>query len=117
MADQVATEDDALWQAHFERCSALSDENNFYSVWSIYEVDDFTVTPFPNAKSMNYKNDKYWSGVDKDITVNLTGLTWLNLWRTADALIADSGDQHHIFIEDIRPSADDASILELFTGS
>lgn len=84
------------------------------SNWSLYEVDDLSERhPFEGADRVVYKD--HWG--TKLISVSLHGLTWVALWVAADACIRDSGDNHHVFIEDFRPSEEDPRTLILTTGS
>jgi hypothetical protein len=51
------------------------------------------------------------------VSCSINGATWAALWVAANACIRDSGDDHHIFIEDFRPDPEDARTLLLSTGS
>ena len=85
-----------------------------HSEWSIYEVEDMNERhPFAGAGTVTYKD--HWG--DKPVSVAINGLTWNALWVAADACIRDSGDQHHVFIERLRPSKEDPTVLFLSTGS
>lgn len=97
---------------HFER---IGEELGLSSTWSIYEVDDLGERhPFQSAKSIVYTD--HWG--DKDaVRVEINGLTWAALYVAANAAIRDSGDTHHTYIEDLKPSKDDATVLVLTTGS
>jgi hypothetical protein len=84
------------------------------AVWSIGDVVDFTEVAFPETiKTIQY--NLHWGEVGPvSITVNKAGLTWLDLYVIADALIRDSGDLHHVYIESFTKVGDD---LYLHTGS
>jgi hypothetical protein len=80
------------------------------SQWSIFEVEDFTAVPFPNATEVSY--DGRWGSVQ---TVPIKpNSTWLDLWKAADKAIEGSGDLHHIFIERL---TNHNGIVVLQTGS
>lgn len=96
----------------------VAEENNFKSKWSACEVTDFNAPhPFKGAAMLIYK--EHWGKV-KRIGRSIDGDTWLDLYRAADLAIADSGDDHHIFIESFKRVDSyerDNAFLELFTGS
>jgi hypothetical protein len=83
----------------------------FGSIWSIYEVSTdsgfFELHPWQGASVLVYGR----------ITVKIKGPTWGDLYRAADEAIAESGDDHHCFIEAFGKYATDNSMLELTTGS
>lgn len=90
---------------YFEK---IRQENDFVSVWSIFEVEDINSKHFLNSGS---RMRIYYEGAALDIE----GKTWLDVWRIADELIKMSGDFHHIFIEKIEKS--NFKNYELITGS
>ena len=97
---------------HFDAVKAELGLKN--SEWSIYEVDNMSDRhPFEGADRVVYKN--HWGSEPVQCYVN--GLTWAALWVAADACIRDSGDEHHVFIEQFEPSNDDPRTLILSTGS
>lgn len=82
------------------------------STWSIWEVTDFTAVAFPGKRKMTYAVN--WG--NKDIELDLPeNPTWLDMWKAADRIIKDSGDQHHVFIEGFTEK--DGGVLDLDTGS
>jgi hypothetical protein len=84
------------------------------AIWSIEDVVDFTEVAFPETiKNVHYNLHSGEAG-PVSITVNSTGLTWLDLYILADALIRESGDLHHIYIEAFVKEGND---LILHTGS
>jgi hypothetical protein len=94
--------------------NAVSNKNGFNSVWSIHTVNDFTGVPFPDARRVAYTN--HWG--ENPIVVDGDGmLNWEKLWGMADRAISQSGDTHHIFIEEFTLSKDDPTTLFLSTGS
>jgi hypothetical protein len=85
------------------------------AVWSMYEADNLSDRhPYTGATAVIYTD--HWGDQDA-VRVPITGLTWAALYVAANAAIRDSGDTHHIYIENFRPSKDDASTLVLTTGS
>lgn len=86
----------------------------FRSVWSEYSVNNLNDqhTLGKNAK-IHYRD--HWG--DRDFTLPVEGDTWLAVYLVAEKLINDSGDDHHIFIEDFLQSKDDPELYFLRTGS
>ena len=85
-----------------------------HSVWSIYEVNNLSERhPFAGATKVVYKD--HWG--TKPVSCEVVGATWAALYVAANACIRDSGDGHHIFIEQFKPSKEDAGVLILQTGS
>jgi hypothetical protein len=84
------------------------------SVWSIYEVDNLSDRhPYADADRVVYKD--HWG--KNPVSCSINGSTWAALYIAANACIRDSGDDHHIFIEDFRPDENDSRTLYLSTGS
>jgi hypothetical protein len=87
-------------------------ELGLQSIWSIFEVNDLDDRyPF-EATKVHYKD--HWGN---PMTTDIVGATWKALYVAADKAILDSGDNHHVFIEQFTPSKEDSSILVLSTGS
>jgi hypothetical protein len=84
------------------------------SIWSIEDVVDFTEVAFPETIKNIHYNLHWGEAGPVSINVNRAGLTWLNLYYIAEALIQDSGDFHHIYIEAFVKEGND---LILHTGS
>lgn len=85
-----------------------------HSTWSIYEVDNLADRhPFEGATHVVYKD--HWG--DKPVTKEIMGSTWAALYVAANAAIRDSGDAHHVFIEEFKPTKADSKVLNLSTGS
>lgn len=94
--------------AHYER---IKDDLGLSTIWSIYEVEDLSERyPFEGIATVTYKD--HW-GV-KPIVKPVNGLTYAALYVAADAAIRDSGDGHHVFIEQFKQVGD---TLLLTTGS
>jgi hypothetical protein len=84
------------------------------AVWSIYEVQDLSLPhPYPEARAVVYKD--HWG--DRPVQALIEGTTYADLYKAADLAIKRSGDQHHVFIEDLKPSKEDPTKLVLHTGS
>jgi hypothetical protein len=84
-----------------------------HSEWSIFEVEDMSARhPFQGATKVHYKD--HWG---KPVTKDIVGATWAALFVAGNAAIRDSGDEHHVFIEQFKPSKEDASVLIMQTGS
>lgn len=89
-------------------------ELDLRAIWSVYEVDNMSDRhPFEGADRVVYKD--HWG--KKPVSCSINGLTWSALYVAANACIRDSGDDHHVFIEDFRPAKDDPRTLILSTGS
>jgi hypothetical protein len=83
-------------------------------VWSIFEVSNLSDRhPFEGADRVVYKD--HWG--NKTVSCSINGLTWAALYIAANACIRDSGDGHHIYIEQFKPAKDDPRTLILSTGS
>ena len=97
---------------HFDDVSAQLGMD--HSNWSIYEVDNLSDRhPFEGADRVVYKD--HWG--KNPVSYSINGLTWSALWIAANACIRDSGDDHHVFIEQFSPAKDDPRTLVLQTGS
>jgi hypothetical protein len=84
----------------------ISEANGFKSIWSIYEVDDINAV-------FGYVEGVEYAGCSEQVG---TEITWLQLWAIADRLIEESGDDHHIFIENFAKK-DNEHMHRLITGS
>jgi hypothetical protein len=92
----------------------VQEELALQAVWSEYDVDNMSDRhPFEGADRVVYKD--HWG--DKPVSCSINGLTWAALYVAADACIRDSGDNHHIFIEQFTLAKDDSRTLILSTGS
>lgn len=84
------------------------------SEWSLFEVDALNERhTFEGATVVVYKD--HWGG--KPVSAAINGSTWQALWIAANACIRDSGDEHHVFIEQFRQSKENPEVLYLSTGS
>lgn len=91
--------------------SSVKEDLGLRTIWSIYEVDNLSERyPFTGIATVTYKD--HWG--DKPIVKPVNGLTYAALYVAADAAIRDSGDEHHVFIEQFKQVGD---TLLLTTGS
>lgn len=98
-----------------ENYNRVRKELGLDAVWSMYEANDLNERhPYEGATSVIYTD--HWGDADA-VRVPITGLTWAALYVAANAAIRDSGDTHHVYIENFKPAKDDASVLVLTTGS
>lgn len=91
----------------FKYFADIAKENDFISVWSMYdEVEDINDKhPFKEIIFVKYKG----------LVESVEGYTWFDLWKAANKLIERSGDYHHIFIENFKEI--EKGIFSLVTGS
>lgn len=84
------------------------------SIWSVYDVPigGLDVVAFENVSAVRY--DGGW-GTGGEIETNDWNLTWGDIWKLADKLIAASGDLHHIFIETVKINK--SKVVNITTGS
>jgi hypothetical protein len=106
-------QESAAFEAKNAMFSAISEEHDLKSCWSIYEVKDMAQVPFPNANSVVY--DEHFG--DNPVQVDIVNASWVDLWKAADRLINISGDNHHVFIEAFTPKKGDPTTLQLSCGS
>ena len=98
----------------FDYYNQVRDELGLSAVWSLYEVDNLSERhPYQGATTVVYKD---WN-TNKDVVVQINGLTWAALYVAANAAINNSTDEHHIFIEGFTQSSIDSTVLFLSTGS
>lgn len=90
------------------------DQRIHHSRWSITEVANLHEPhPYDGARCVVYTT--HWGA--GEVSQEIRGDTWLDLWRAADACINQSGDRHHYFIERFEPIPDSDFELNLVTGS
>ncbi len=107
-------QDDRAFKTKSDHFEKTQEELGLSAIWSVYEVDNMTDRhPFEGADRVVYKD--HWG--DKPVSCSINGLTWAALYVAANACIRDSGDNHHVFIEDFKPGEDDPRTLYLTTGS
>lgn len=85
-----------------------------HSEWSVYEVDNLNDRhSFEGVTKVVYKD--HWG--EKPVECQINGATWAALWVAADACIRDSGDEHHVYVEQFRVSKTDPQVVYMTTGS
>ena len=90
---------------------SVADDLNLNAIWSMYEVQNLNDRhSFEGVTRVVYRNH---NGVGP-VSCTINGGTWAALYVAANACIRDSGDCHHVFIEDFTKEDD---TLILFTGS
>jgi hypothetical protein len=104
-------QEDADFKRRREHYDSVMEDLGLDAIWSVYEVADLNAPhPFAGAKTVLYRD--HWG--DNPVSVEINGLTWAALYVSANAAIRDSGDEHHVFIEQFTQSGDE---LILSTGS
>jgi hypothetical protein len=104
-------QEEAVRDRRYDHYSQVKKDLGLDTIWSVTEVDNLSDNhPYEGAKYVSYK-DHWGNGV---VTQAINGNTWAALYVAANACIRDSGDEHHVYIEDFRKSGD---TLLLTTGS
>jgi len=112
LEENVDDEDEDDFDASYDLFQRIAKENKIKnSNWSIYEVTDFNLVPFPNATKLVYPLHPGKGQVEIKLQQNST---WLDLWKAADKAIQESGDLDHSYIEVFDDNGDE---LLLVTGS
>ena len=111
----------ALSGAYEQEQKAFENKSNHYeqvckelglnTICSMYEVANLNERfPFEGVSTVTYKD--HWG--TKPVVKPINGSTWAALYVAANACIRDSGDNHHVFIENFTKEGD---TLILSTGS
>ncbi len=104
-------QEQAIKDRRYDHYSQVKTELGLDTIWSVTEVDNLSEPhPYEGVKYVTYK--RFWG--EGIVTQAINGNTWAALYVAANACIRDSGDDHHVFIEDFRKSGD---TLLLTTGS
>jgi len=91
--------------------NAVQESLGLTAVWSIYEVNNLSEShPYRGVKTVTYESHQG----PKPVVKGISGTSWAALYTAANACIVDSGDNHHVFIEDFTVRGD---TLVLSTGS
>lgn len=107
-------QDNDAFDKKYVHYNQVKKELGLETTWSLYEVNNLSERhPFDGAKQVVYKD----YNTDKDVVVNVNGLTWAALYVAANACILNSTDNHHTFIEHFEQSSVNPEILFLTTGS
>lgn len=99
-------EEDKAYSLKSEVLDKIQEEHGFQSIWSMSEVSDMNAV-FGYVEAVEYEGNTEVVG---------TEVTWLQLWAIADRLIKQSGDFHHIFVENFHKKTGDI-VHTLVTGS
>lgn len=106
-------QDSMAFETKMDYFDRVREELGLTATWSMYEVDDLSQRhPFEGATKVVYS--AFGSG-DQEVAIN--GSTWAALYVAGNALIRDSGDNHHVFIEHFKQSSVNPEILFMTTGS
>ena len=106
-------QDNSAFEIKMDYFDRVREELGLSATWSMYEVDNLSDRhPFEGVTKVVYR--AYGSG-DHEVAIN--GATWAALYVAANALIRDSGDDHHIYIESFKQSSINPEILFVATGS
>lgn len=110
------THEEDEFEDNYKKLNEIADQNNFMSIWSVDEVlpEDMD-TPF--SKDL-VKSIRYEYGEGQEVMIfdgDGENFTWLQAWKYADQLIRQSGDTHHMFIEDFKEEY--MGQYKLITGS
>ena len=104
-------QEQAIKDRRYDHYSQVKQDLGLDAIWSVTEVDNLSEPhPYEGVKYVSYKG--FWG--EGIVTQAIHGNTWAALYVAANACIRDSGDDHHVFIEDFRKSGD---TLLLTTGS
>jgi hypothetical protein len=110
----------ASYPEHYE----INDRWDLLTIFSIEgvvnvnELSGFEADAIEYGYNTSFSDEKY-PGTYKTIQMSLPKgeLTWLQLWFAIDKLVRISGDDTHIYIEEIKLSKTKPGILEIFMGS
>ena len=95
---------------HYEK---VQKDLGLSAIWSIFEVGNLNENhPFPSDAFVVYKN--HW-GENKQVHCAVYGGTWAAVYVAANACIRDSGDEHHVFVENFELK--NGNELHMTTGS
>jgi hypothetical protein len=104
-------QEEAIKDRRYDHYSQVKKDLGLDAIWSMTEVDNLSDPhPYEGVKYVTYK--RFWG--EGIVTKAINGNTWAALYVAANACIRDSGDDHHVFIEDFRKSGE---TLLLTTGS
>lgn len=94
----IHDQEDNDFEKEMEKLSQIQEQNNLSSVWSMEKVKSHQINDMMPFKMKSLIHDAGSRTVQMDITKKMT---WLEFWKEADKLMLQSGDRHHIFIEDV----------------
>jgi hypothetical protein len=107
-------QDNAAFDAKHDHYNEVREQLGLTTIWSVYDVKNLNERhPFEGATEVLYKD--HWG--QRAISKPVVGSTWAALYVAANACIRDSGDDHHIFIEQFVADQPQPGVLRLTTGS
>lgn len=109
-----------MTDVEFDRlCDLFSAEQKklgFTSIWSMYDdFVSFDEVVFDDGIIVEYDVDDYWGNGKINIAAQEGKVTKRDLWRLAEQVIVESGDEHHVYIELFKPLR--PGVVELWCGS
>ena len=104
------------FEKNYDALAKLQEEHKISSVWSISEVPatDINKKMAGKVKRISYES---WGKPQEVVFKTAKTMTWLELWKEADKLIAQSGDSHHCFVEYFSEDKKNPGHYRLVTGS
>ncbi len=97
----------------FSHYRSVQEDLGLTAIWSMYEIDNLNDShPFPSDAFVVYNT--HW-GEKKEVHCAVYGNTWSAIYVAANACIRNSGDEHHVFIENFELK--NGNELHLTTGS
>jgi hypothetical protein len=106
-------QESAAFDRKFEHYDSVRKDLGLNAIWSITEVDNLNERhPYPSDAFVVYKN--HW-GENKQVHCAVYGGTWAAVYVAANACIRNSGDEHHVFIENFELK--NGNELHMTTGS
>ena len=100
-------------EIQMEKFHNIAEDNKFETIWDLHHILNIN-------EPSGFIGEIITDGVHHDIEVNLPNkeLTWLELWKFADALHYKIGDYHHIFIENFElKEINGKKVIEVGFGS
>lgn len=85
-------------ESNYKKLSKIQDKYNLNAVWSMSIPASDLEKLTPPISKITYES---WGPTQVHTFDTPTQMTWLELWKLADKMIAASGDTHHIFIENL----------------
>ena len=101
----------------YDHYNSVQNELGLTAVSSIFEIEDLYAEHGlgDNIEIAYVKDQDHWG--DKTTSMGVAGKTWASLFVAADDCIRESGDRHHIYIEQFVRSSIDSNVFFLRTGS
>lgn len=111
--ENVRKQENDTFSRKAEHFDNVREQEGFTSIWSMYDVEDLDAPhPFSSDSFVMYAD--HW-GENKNTHYPVMGTTFRDLYRAADKAIENSGDNHHLFIEQF--VVKNGNELHLVTGS